>query len=223
MIRFNDVSKSYGRGDVAVHAVRNLTLEIPRGVFTAIVGASGSGKTTLLHLLGALDRPTAGTVEVNGENLGAMNDAKRTRYRREKVGFVFQFFNLLPTMSALENVCLPAELCGKPEGWARERASALLEQVKLGHRMAHRPDSLSGGEMQRVAIARALIMDPPLIIADEPTGNLDSKTGSAVLELLKSAAGGERGLVLVTHDREVAARADQTLTMQDGRLLAGTA
>ena len=220
MIRFNDVSKSYGHGDVAVHAVKNLTLEIPSGVFTAIIGASGSGKTTLLHLLGALDRPTTGTVEVNGENLGAMNDAERTRYRREKVGFVFQFFNLLPTMSAIENVCLPAELSGKPGAWARERASALLDQVKLGHRKGHRPDSLSGGEMQRVAIARALVMDPPLIIADEPTGNLDSKTGSAVLEVLKSAAGGERSLILVTHDKAVAERADQVLTMRDGRLMA---
>lgn len=218
MIRLVDVSKSYGEGESAVHAVRGLSLEIPTGIFAAIVGASGSGKTTLLHLIGALDRPTSGRVEVAGLDLGSMNDAERTRFRRTKVGFVFQFFNLLPMLSAVENVALPAELSGMPSRRARERAESLLERVQLGHRKEHRPSALSGGEMQRVAIARALMMDPPLVVADEPTGNLDSKTGSAVLDELREAVGLERTLVLVTHDPTIAARADQVLTMRDGLL-----
>jgi putative ABC transport system ATP-binding protein len=218
MIRLIDVSKSYGEGGNAVHAVRGLSLEIPTGMFAAIVGASGSGKTTLLHLIGALDRPTAGRVEVAGLDLGSMSDAERTRFRRTKVGFVFQFFNLLPMLNAVENVALPAELSGMPSRRARERAESLLERVQLGHRKQHRPSALSGGEMQRVAIARALMMDPPLVVADEPTGNLDSKTGAAVLDELREAVGLERTLVLVTHDPSIAARADRVLTMRDGYL-----
>ena len=218
MIRLVDVSKSYGEGDNAVHAVRGLSLEIPTGTFAAIVGASGSGKTTLLHLIGALDRPTSGRVEVAGLDLGTMNDAERTRFRRTKVGFVFQFFNLLPMLNAVENVALPAELSGMPSRQARERAESLLERVQLGHRKEHRPSALSGGEMQRVAISRALMMDPPLVVADEPTGNLDSKTGAAVLDELREAVGLERTLVLVTHDASIAARADRVVTMRDGHL-----
>jgi putative ABC transport system ATP-binding protein len=223
MIQFVDVSKSYGAGENAVHAVRGVSLTIGAGAFVAIIGASGSGKTTLLHMIGALDRPTTGRLDVAGIDLGAMNDAARTRFRRTKVGFVFQFFNLLPTLSAVENVALPAELAGQSARKARTRAEQLLERVKLGARMQHRPSSMSGGEMQRVAIARALMMDPPLVVADEPTGNLDSKTGHDVLDLLCSEIGKERTLVLVTHDPSVAARADRTLTMSDGRLVGDTA
>jgi putative ABC transport system ATP-binding protein len=223
MIQLIDVSKDYGEGENAVHAVRELSLEIAAGVFVAIVGASGSGKTTLLHLIGALDRPSSGRVQVAGLDLGAMTDAERTRFRRTRIGFVFQFFNLLPTLTAVENVALPAELAGQPARKARLRAEELLERVQLAHRKQHRPDSLSGGEMQRVAIARALMMDPPLVVADEPTGNLDSKTGHAVLDLLCAAVGAERTLVLVTHDPSVAARADRTITMSDGRVVADSA
>jgi putative ABC transport system ATP-binding protein len=223
MIQFVDVSKSYGAGGNAVHAVRDVSLQIGAGAFVAIIGASGSGKTTLLHMIGALDRPTTGRLEVAGIDLGKMEDAERTRFRRTKVGFVFQFFNLLPTLSAVENVALPAELAGQSARKARARAEQLLERVKLGARMQHRPSSMSGGEMQRVAIARALMMDPPLVVADEPTGNLDSKTGHDVLNLLCSEIGKERTLILVTHDPSVAARADRTLTMSDGRLVSDSA
>ena len=222
MIELVNVSKSYGEGENVVQAVRTLSVSIASGVFAAIIGASGSGKTTLLHLVGALDRPSSGQVRVAGLDLAAMSDAERTRFRRTRVGFVFQFFNLLPTLTAVENVALPAELAGESVRKARTRAEGLLERVQLGARKHHRPSALSGGEMQRVAIARALMMDPPLIVADEPTGNLDSKTGHAVLDLLCNTVGAERTLVLVTHDPSVAARAHRTLTMSDGQLVADT-
>jgi putative ABC transport system ATP-binding protein len=222
MIQLVNVSKTYGGGQNVVQAVRTLSVNIASGVFAAIVGASGSGKTTLLHLIGALDRPSAGEVRVAGLDLATMSDAERTRFRRTKVGFVFQFFNLLPTLTAVENVALPAELAGESVRKARIRAEGLLERVQLGARKHHRPSALSGGEMQRVAIARALMMDPPLIVADEPTGNLDSKTGHAVLDMLCSTVGADRTLVLVTHDPSVAARAHRTLTMSDGQLVADT-
>src|SRR5262249_53412254 len=161
---------------------------------------SGSGKSTLLQLVGALDRPTEGSVHVAGKDLGALSDDERTLLRRDRIGFVFQFFNLLPTLTAVENIALPARLAGQAAGKTKARADELLSRVGLGTRGGHRPDQLSVGEMQRVAIARALMMDPPLLLADEPTGNLDSTTGVSILELLRGAVESHRTVILVTHD-----------------------
>jgi putative ABC transport system ATP-binding protein len=220
MIVVENVSRTYGSGPSAVRAVHELSVRIERGSFLSIVGASGSGKSTLLNMIGTLDHPSAGRVLVDGVDLYALHDNALTRFRRERIGFVFQFFHLLPTLTALENVLLPSELAGQRGKAVRKRASELLERVGLGARAEHKPDELSGGEMQRVAIARALIMDPPLLLADEPTGNLDSKTGRSILELLRGTLEAHRTVVLVTHDPNVAKQADRVLTMIDGRLAA---
>ncbi|HEX4474342.1 MAG TPA: ABC transporter ATP-binding protein [Polyangiaceae bacterium] len=219
MITLQNVSRSYGMGAGAVPAVRDVSLTIEPGSFVTVVGASGSGKSTLLHLMGALDQPTAGTVLIEGKDVGAMNDDERTLLRRTRIGFVFQFFNLLPTLTAVENVALPARLAGESSGKTRGRAQSLLERIGLGARGNHRPDELSGGEMQRVAIARALMMDPPVLLADEPTGNLDSATGNAILELLRGAVDAHRTVVLITHDPSIARRGNRVLTMGDGQLI----
>jgi putative ABC transport system ATP-binding protein len=219
MITLKNVSRGYGSGNKAVSAVRDVSVDVLPGTFVTIVGASGSGKSTLLHLMGALDRPTSGAVLLEGRDLGQMTDDERTLTRRDRIGFVFQFFNLLPTLTAVENVALPARLAGKPSTATRKRAAELLERVGLSSRGSHRPDQLSGGEMQRVAIARALMMDPPLLLADEPTGNLDSTTGITILELLRGAVDSHRTVVLVTHDGGVARKGNRTLTMADGRLI----
>ncbi|HEX7670707.1 MAG TPA: ABC transporter ATP-binding protein [Polyangiaceae bacterium] len=219
MITLKNVSRAYGAGDKAVAAVRDVSLHILPGTLVTIVGASGSGKSTLLHLMGALDRPTSGEVLLEGKDLGKMTDDERTLVRRDRIGFVFQFFNLLPTLTAAENVALPARLAGRSGASTKARAAELLSRVGLASRAHHRPDQLSGGEMQRVAIARALMMDPPLVLADEPTGNLDSTTGASILELLHGAVDSHRTVVLVTHDPSVAKRGDRTLTFADGRLV----
>jgi putative ABC transport system ATP-binding protein len=219
MITLKNVSRAYGAGDKAVPAVRDVSVAIAPGTLVTIIGASGSGKSTLLHLMGALDRPTGGEVLLEGKDLGKMNDDERTFTRRDRIGFVFQFFNLLPTLTASENVALPARLAGRPSKATKERALELLGKVGLASRSHHRPDQMSGGEMQRVAIARALMMDPPLLLADEPTGNLDSKTGVSILELLRGAVDAHRTVVIVTHDPSIAQRGDRTLTMADGRLV----
>ena len=235
-----DVRKRYAgavdgvsaRGDAhetAVEALRGVSVTIRAGELVAIVGPSGSGKSTLLNLMGALDRASSGTVKIHGEDLSKLDDDAITHLRRDRMGFVFQFFNLLPTLSALENVMLPSLLAGKASPEVRERGRTQLAAVGLASRMGHKPDQLSGGEMQRVAIARALVSDPPLVLADEPTGNLDTKTGQEVLELLlgavrggpRSSAGGDtpsarRTVVLVTHDARIAARADRVLSIRDG-------
>jgi putative ABC transport system ATP-binding protein len=218
VIEVTNAARVYGHGPAAVQAVRDVSFKIEAGSLVSIVGASGSGKSTLLNMLGTLDRPTSGTVKIAGTDVYALDDNDRTRLRRERIGFVFQFFHLLPTLTAIENVMLTAELAGKGGKAARARAGELLERVGLSGRTEHRPDELSGGEMQRVAIARALIMDPPLLLADEPTGNLDSKTGRSILELLKGAVDAQRTVVLVTHDPSVAAQGDRVLTMADGNL-----
>jgi putative ABC transport system ATP-binding protein len=214
------VSRTFGGGASAVHAVNDVSFELESGSFVTLVGASGSGKSSLLNIIGTLESPDSGRVLIDGVDLYQLDDNARTRFRRERIGFVFQFFHLLPTLTALENVMLPAELAGQRGRDVRDKARALLERVGLTQRTAHKPDELSGGEMQRVAIARALMMDPPLLLADEPTGNLDSKTGWAILDLLRGALDEQRTLILVTHDPAVAKQGDRVLTMADGKLAA---
>jgi len=214
------VAKSFRSGAAQVHAVRDVDLTIEEGEFVALAGPSGSGKTTLLQLLGALDRPTKGEVHFEGRDLGELRDAELTRLRLGEIGFVFQQFNLIPTLTAAQNV--EAALAPRPLGSSerRERVRSLLELVALGPRAEHLPSQLSGGEQQRVAIARALANEPRVLLADEPTGNLDSTTGAEIVELLRSLAR-DRGqtVVLITHDPEVAAGAPRVLRMHDGRLL----
>jgi ABC-type lipoprotein export system ATPase subunit len=219
MIRLEAVSRVYPGAAQAVHALRPLTLTIDPGTIVAIVGPSGSGKSTLLNLLGALDRPTSGKIFVDGVDLTTLDDDARTKVRREKIGFVFQFFHLLDTLTALENVLLPAKLAGKKDRDLERRAEELLGRVGLAGRTKHLPHQLSGGEMQRVAVARSLMMDPALVLADEPTGNLDSETGDGVLAVLTEAAEAKRTIILVTHDAKVAARAHRVLTLKDGALV----
>jgi putative ABC transport system ATP-binding protein len=219
MIRLEGVSRRYGSGSSTVVALDSVTTDIEFGTFVTIVGASGSGKSTLLNLLGALDRPSTGRVLLDGTDLSKLDDDARTLLRRDRIGFVFQFFNLLPTLNALENVSLPAKLAGKSRRESERRAEQLLNDVGLTARRHHRPAQMSGGEMQRVAIARALMMDPLLLLADEPTGNLDSKTGHEVLEQLHGLVADRRTVVLVTHDPNLAEQGQRVLTMADGRLV----
>jgi len=221
LIRAENLTKIYGSGDAAVTALDHVRLTVEAGEFVAIMGPSGCGKSTLLHMLGGLDRPTEGQVTIDGSALASLSDDALTQIRRRKIGFVFQFFNLMPTLSAEENVSLPLLLDGKRAREIRPRVEAALEAVGLGHRRRHRPDELSGGEMQRVAIARALVIEPKLILADEPTGNLDSATGEQVLDLI-GRANRDRGatIVLVTHDLKAAAHATRLVTMRDGVVVA---
>ena len=217
MIRLVKVSRSYGTPPVP--ALRDVSLEIGGGEFVAVTGASGSGKSTLLNLLGGLDHPTAGEIEVNGVRLDTADDATLTLYRREKLGIVFQFFNLMPSMTVRGNAELPLLLQGIPPREAVPRALSLLETVGMGHRAAHFPHQLSGGEMQRAAIARALVHEPSLLLADEPTGNLDSGNTSQVLEVLsKIASRRTTTIVMVTHSDSVAALADRRIVVKDGRV-----
>jgi putative ABC transport system ATP-binding protein len=214
------LGKVYGEGPTAVRALQDVSLTFPNGEFAAIMGPSGSGKSTLLHILGALDKPTSGRVVVGGTELSGLSDKKLTLLRRERMGFVFQFFNLIPTLSAEENVLLPVLIAGKRPGDYNDRLDELLDLVKLTARRTHRPDELSGGEQQRVAVARALIRFPDIILADEPTGNLDSRTGAEVLELLReSAARFEQTILMVTHDPRAAAKAGRAVFLSDGRVV----
>jgi putative ABC transport system ATP-binding protein len=214
------LSKVYGEGSTMVHALRDVSLEFPDGEFAAIMGPSGSGKSTLLHLLGALDKPSSGRVIVGGTDLSGLSDRKLTLLRRERMGFVFQFFNLIPTLSAEENILLPALIAGEKAGKYAGRLDELLDLVGLSARRTHRPDELSGGEQQRVAIARALVRNPDIIFADEPTGNLDSSTGAGVLDLLKESAGRyDQTILMVTHDPRAAAFADRVVFLSDGRVV----
>jgi putative ABC transport system ATP-binding protein len=205
------------RDVVALDAV---SLAIPRGEMVAIIGPSGSGKSTLLNLVGGLDRPTSGDVSVDGELFAGLSDDELTRVRRDKIGFIFQFFNLLPTLTCLENVGLPLHLRGWPRRKVDERARELLNLVQLGHRLTHLPEELSGGERQRVAIARALSVYPPILLADEPTGNLDTRTGEEILALIQdlhSRLGST--VVIVTHDMTVARSCERTIALRDGRIV----
>ena len=220
LIRLDRVSKSYSEGAEIRHVLREASVSFPEGEIVAIRGRSGSGKSTLLNLVAGIDSPTAGEVWVAGTCLSALSPARRTLFRRDHLGFIFQFFNLIPTLSVLENVQLPAELRGVSLDEAAEKARTLLDEVGLVGREDSLPDRLSGGEQQRVAIARALVQGPRILLADEPTGNLDDSTGEAVMELLERVtrrAG--RTLLLVTHSPQVAARADRTCTIEDGHVV----
>lgn len=220
MIRMENVTKTYGQGEAAVCALAGVSLDVRQGEFLSIMGASGSGKSTMLHLMGGLDVPDFGEVFVGGAALSKMSDDDVTIFRRRKIGFIFQFFNLLPTLSAEENVALPLLLDGKPMREVRPRVARMLERVDLEKRCEHRPDELSGGEMQRVAIARALVIEPVLLLADEPTGNLDSKTGEDILQLIQETAEQfHQTVVMVTHDARAAAFGDRIVTLKDGRIV----
>ena len=213
------VTRRYGEGEAAVDALRGVTIGVPAGQFTAIMGPSGSGKSTLMHLLAGLERATSGSVHIGEHDITAMSDKALTKLRREHIGFVFQSFNLLPTLSAEENVVLPLTIAGrKPDGGALD---ALLDRVGLTARRRHRPAELSGGQQQRVAIARALVSEPTVLFADEPTGNLDSTAGGHVLDLLRDAVDLDgQTTVMVTHDPRAAARADRVLFLADGEIVA---
>lgn len=217
VVKCVNVRKVYMLGKVAVEALRGVNMEVRCGEFIAIMGPSGSGKTTLLNIIGTLDRPTTGKVYIDGQDITPLSDRELTELRRRKIGFVFQFYNLIPTLTALENVELPMQIAGVNFREARERAMKLLEIVGLKERMHHRPDELSGGEQQRVAIARALANRPSIILADEPTGDLDSKTGMEIVELLYRLSREEHVTVIVaTHDPMVANFADRILLLKDG-------
>jgi putative ABC transport system ATP-binding protein len=212
------VTRVFGEGEAAVHALRGVTLDVPSGQFTAIMGPSGSGKSTLMHLLAGLDRPTDGTVEIGGEDVGRMSDAQLTKLRRRHVGFVFQAFNLLPVLTAEENVTLPLNIAGQKVD--RAALDRLLTRMGLAERRTHRPSELSGGQQQRVAIARSLITRPTVLLADEPTGNLDSKAGADVLTLLREAVELDgQTIVMVTHDPSAAEQADRVIHLADGRIV----
>jgi putative ABC transport system ATP-binding protein len=219
MIELRQVSKQFaGKRDVV--ALDDVTLEIPRGEMASVIGPSGSGKSTLLNLVGGLDRPTAGRVIIDGAPLADLSDDGLTKVRRDKIGFIFQFFNLLPTLSSVENVGLPLHLRGWPRKKVDDRARELLNLVQLGHRLQHLPDELSGGERQRVAIARALSVYPPILLADEPTGNLDTRTGEEILTLIRdvhSRLGST--VVIVTHDMNVAQSCERTIALRDGHIV----
>jgi putative ABC transport system ATP-binding protein len=213
-----EVTRVYGEGETAVQALRGVSLAMPNGQFAAVMGPSGSGKSTLMHILAGLDRPTSGSVWIDGTEITTMGDQELTLLRREHIGFIFQFFNLLPMLSAEENITLPLDLAGtKPDkGWVDE----IVNKVGLGDRRKHRPSELSGGQQQRVAIARALISKPSVLFADEPTGNLDSKSGTELLEFLRSAVRDHgQTILMVTHDPRAASFADRVIFLGDGRVV----
>ena len=212
-----DLTKTYGSGETEVHALKDVSFTIPRGEFVVLQGASGSGKTTLLNQLGALEPPTSGDVEANGFSLNGLDDDGRTEYRLKSVGFVFQFYNLVPSLTAYENVALIAELTG---GDVEQRSKDVLASVGLADRMDHFPGQLSGGEQQRVSIARGLVKNPPLMLCDEPTGALDTETGIQVLSLLREITdGGDRTIVVVTHNSQISQIANRVIDLRDGEIV----
>jgi len=220
MIKMNEVWKTFGEGHTAVHALQDVDFDGEQGDFTVILGPSGSGKTTLLNMIGAIDEPTQGELVVNGHNLTGIDADEKTRFRRESVGFVFQFFNLIPTLTAVENVELVAELTDKD---GADRAAEVLGQVGLGDRINHFPAQLSGGEQQRVAIARALVKEPPVLLCDEPTGELDFETGRMILALLRKVSQeNNQTVLLVTHNAAIGQMADRVLRLRSGKIAEDT-
>ena len=219
IVRLEGVTKVYRMGKVEVQALRGVNLSVKRGEFIAILGPSGSGKSTLLNMIGCLDKPTSGKVFINGKDTSRLNENELAALRREKIGFVFQQFNLIHTLNALENVALPMLFAGIRRAERMKRARELLEKVGLSHRINHKPMELSGGEQQRVAIARALANNPEIIVADEPTGNVDTDAGNAIMEIFEQLNEERRTIILVTHDFDIAAHAHRKLRMKDGTLL----
>lgn len=218
-VRIADLRKTYKMGRVAVHALAGVDLEIPPNSFTVVMGPSGSGKSTLLHLIGGLDRPTTGHLQVGGQTLEAMDENALAVYRRRTVGFIFQSFNLIQTMSAMENISFPMRFARIPRARRRLRSGELLEKVGLTDRATHRPTELSGGQQQRVAIARALVNDPQLILADEPTGNLDTTSGASIMQVLAELHRSGRTIIVVTHDTRMTQIATDTVRLLDGRIV----
>ncbi len=220
LIQAENLTKVYGEGETAITALDHVTLTVNPGEFVAVMGPSGCGKSTLLHLLGGLDRPTDGDVRIDGQLIGGMSDDAVAQLRRRKIGFVFQFFNLIPVLTSIENASLPLLLDGGNAGKAKQKAVDWLTKVGLGHRLASRPDQLSAGQQQRVAIARALIADPILVLADEPTGNLDTKSADEIAALLKQVAKEwGRAVLMVTHDPRIASYADRIVFLKDGKIV----
>jgi putative ABC transport system ATP-binding protein len=223
IVEAKGLTKVYGVGETAVTALDHVDLAVEPGEFVAVMGPSGCGKSTLLNLLGGLDSPTEGSIEIDGREVAGMTDEELTKLRRRRFGFVFQFFNLIPVLNATENAALPLTLDGLPASQARPKAEEWLRRVGLNDRLHNRPDQLSGGQQQRVAVARALVTDPALLLADEPTGNLDSRSSAEVAELLKQASSEwGRAILMVTHDPRIAAHAERIVFMQDGRIVDDT-
>jgi putative ABC transport system ATP-binding protein len=218
LIETRDLWKTYVMGDEEIHALRGVTIEIERGEYVAIMGPSGSGKSTLMNLIGCLDTPSKGSYLLNEKEVAAMNDDELARIRNEEIGFVFQTFNLLPRATALHNVELPLVYAGVSGKARQDRAKAALEKVELTSRASHRPNELSGGQRQRVAIARALVNDPSILLADEPTGNLDSKTGNEIMGLFARLHEGGNTIILVTHEADIAAYAHRVINIRDGQV-----
>nr|WP_273701695.1 ABC transporter ATP-binding protein [Tepidanaerobacter acetatoxydans] len=219
LIRLENIYKIYKRGDTAVHALDGVTLQIENGEFVAIVGPSGSGKSTMMNILGCLDTPSDGTYIFEDKDISKLNDDQLAVIRNRHIGFVFQSFNLLPKLDAVENVELPLTYAGKKGPARRDRAVEMLNAVGLGNRIHHKPSELSGGQQQRVAIARALSTDPPIILADEPTGNLDTKSGREIMEILKELHLSGKTIILITHDISVANQAERNVYIQDGKIV----
>ncbi|MEQ1625883.1 MAG: ABC transporter ATP-binding protein [Nitrospira sp.] len=220
MIRITDLHKSFIMGSQELTVLKGIDLDIPRGQMVAIVGASGAGKSTMLHIMGMLDRPTKGTVYFDNQDLFQMSEAQQAEFRNRRIGFVFQFHHLLPEFTALENVCMPALIQRRPIEEVEQEATTLLQEVGLGQRLHHKPGELSGGEQQRVAVARALLQKPDLVLADEPTGNLDTHTGESLFGLLRDLNRTRKTtFVIVTHNDKLSAQSDRIIHMQDGMIV----
>jgi len=223
IVETENLTRIYGSGEAQVNALDGVSLHVDTGEFVAVMGPSGCGKSTLLHMIGGLDRPSGGVVKIEGQDLSSLNDDDLTDLRREHIGFIFQFFNLIPTLDALDNTALPLVLGGMKPGDAQVKAAEWLEKLEVADRSTHRPDELSGGQRQRVAIARSLVTEPTLILADEPTGNLDSKAAGEFAVLLRETVDRwERSILLVTHDPRISSYADRILQMEDGRITVET-
>lgn len=223
VLELSNVSKIYTQGEKNCLALQDVNLEVGKGEYVAIVGKSGSGKSTLLNLLGGIDKPTGGSIRINGKEITGMSEKQLSRFRGENIGFVFQFFQLMPTLTVLENVMMPMDFSGRiPSAQRKERAAALLRRVDMESHSHKFPSALSGGEQQRVAIARALANDPDIVFADEPTGNLDSKTSNDIFDLLRSLTSEGKNVIMVTHNADLAARCGRTIRIHDGKILEDT-